>query len=132
MGIVVKDNARLPFLLAARTVAITRQGRAVYAEGLASSYEAFLDTRKNKRAALDEDVEVFHSEENQRSEWYAKSISEALETQYGKGGREGHPKIAATTKKVIDLWAKGEKVLVFCHYIEQARHYDFQFHELSQ
>ena len=121
MGIVVKDNARLPFLLAARTVAITRQGRAVYAEGLASSYEAFLDTRKNKRAALDEDVEVFHSEENQRSEWYAKSISEALETQYGKGGREGHPKIAATTKKVIDLWAKGEKVLVFCHYIETGK-----------
>ena len=120
-GIVVEGNTRLPFLLAARTVALTRKGRAVYAEGLASSYEAFLDTRKNKKTSVDEDIDGFPSEAVQRADWYVKSIGEALETRYSKGGLGSHPKITATTKKVIELWTKGEKVLVFCHYIETGR-----------
>jgi len=32
-----------------------------------------------------------------------------------------HPKIAATVKRVVDLWKSGEKVVVFCHYIATGR-----------
>ena len=34
---------------------------------------------------------------------------------------EMHPKIAATVEKVKELWLKGEKVVVFCHYIETGK-----------
>ena len=49
-GLPVEDDALLPFLLAARAQAVVmsegeKAGRATFAEGLASSYEAFLETR---------------------------------------------------------------------------------------
>jgi len=28
-----------------------------------------------------------------------------------------HPKVGATTKRVVDIWNQGEKVIVFCHYV---------------
>jgi hypothetical protein len=51
-GLPVEDDALLPFLLAARAQAVVvkggeKAGRATFADGLASSYEAFLDTRKD-------------------------------------------------------------------------------------
>jgi hypothetical protein len=59
-GLPVEDDALLPFLLAARAQAVVmckgeKAGRATFAEGLASSYEAFLETRG--RAEVDEDEE---------------------------------------------------------------------------
>src|SRR3990172_396553 len=45
-GLGVEDAALLPFLLAARATVYMSESRPVFAEGLASSYEAFLHTRK--------------------------------------------------------------------------------------
>jgi len=47
-GIPVAGNALLPFLLAARATSHAPNARPVFAEGLASSYEAFLHTRQVK------------------------------------------------------------------------------------
>lgn len=47
-GIEISGDGLLPFLLAARATACTPHSRPVFAEGLASSYEAFLHTRKAK------------------------------------------------------------------------------------
>jgi hypothetical protein len=125
-GIEVEGDARLPFLLAARTVALTPSGRAVFAEGLASSYEAFLETRKNRSFGLDTDEDPFptlerrDSKEEARLSWYAGAIEEALRHKHGKGA-PAHPKVDATVTKVRDLWLAGEKVVVFCHYLETGK-----------
>ncbi|MCX6923494.1 MAG: hypothetical protein NT154_09845 [Verrucomicrobia bacterium] len=46
-GLDLPDCAVLPFLLAARATVSCPESRPVFAEGLASSYEAFLHTRRN-------------------------------------------------------------------------------------
>ncbi len=120
-GLDVHGQATLPFLLAARTVAITPSGRAVYAEGLASSYEAFLNTHKNQQTGLDQDEEVAESAEGTQTKWYADAIHTALTKQDGNQVLPGHPKVEATAQKVLSLWEQGEKVVVFCHYIETGR-----------
>lgn len=33
----------------------------------------------------------------------------------------GHPKVAATAQRAIEAWRNGEKVVVFCHYIQTGR-----------
>jgi ERCC4-related helicase len=120
-GLDVQGLATLPFLLAARTVAITPSGRAVYAEGLASSYEAFLNTHKNRQSGLDEDEEKGASEEDPQTRWYVDAIHTALTKRNGDQVLPGHPKVEATAQKVLSLWERGEKVVVFCHYIETGR-----------
>lgn len=45
-GITVSGDSLLPFLLAARASAQSPETRPVFAEGLASSYEAYLKTRQ--------------------------------------------------------------------------------------
>ena len=37
------------------------------------------------------------------------------------GDSAAHPKVAATAKCVMDAWGQGEKVVVFCHYIQTGR-----------
>lgn len=118
-GIPVQGQALLPFLLAARATSYAPDSRPVFAEGLASSYEAFLHTRrKNKEAGTDGDDNSFN-EVNVISEatcWYL----DKLETFIPCGDAQAsmsHPKIAATVERVMDIWKTGEKVLVFCHYI---------------
>lgn len=32
-----------------------------------------------------------------------------------------HPKVAATIQRVVDIWRRGEKAVVFCHYIATGR-----------
>ena len=49
-GLELDQNNALPFLLAARLVSLTPETRPVFAEGLASSYEAFLETRLRRQA----------------------------------------------------------------------------------
>src|SRR6185437_1614989 len=61
-GLPVEEDALLPFLLAARAQAVVVQeaenaGRATFAEGLASSYEAFLETRSNHAERDEEEKE---------------------------------------------------------------------------
>lgn len=120
-GLPVVGETALPFLLAARTVAIQPQGRAVFAEGLASSYEAFLYTHEHRIPGEDEDNEALELKDDPRVLWYANAIKDSLKKDDSAGVLSGHPKVDATVNRVIALWEKGEKVVVFCHYIETGR-----------
>src|ERR1035437_398409 len=121
-GIDVTGKAVLPFLLSARLTALTPTSRPVFSEGLASSYEAFMQTRLLRRQEQlksitdvdDDQIDVPESLDD--SEWYLKELGLLLPSKHTPSKIE-HPKIAATVNKVVDLWLKGEKVLVFCHYI---------------
>jgi hypothetical protein len=121
-GIDVTGKAVLPFLLSARLTALTPTSRPVFSEGLASSYEAFMQTRLLRRqeqlkSVIDADDDPLDVPEVlDDSEWYLKELGHLLPSKHTPSKIE-HPKIAATVNKVVDLWLKGEKVLVFCHYI---------------
>jgi superfamily II DNA or RNA helicase len=122
-GLEVSGESLLPFLLAVRAqVALASRPpdgisrRAVFAEGLASSYEAYLETRKGK-AELDDDNGApaqFISDDWQVN-WYLRHLDKVLPAQ-DEEIRSRHPKIAATIDRAIKLWWDGEKSLIFCHY----------------
>ena len=140
-GLLVSESAVVPFLLAARSHALalrqrrdtggTSAGRALFAEGLASSYEAFLETRRVVAASDEEGQEAGLLDEDAREgggsgpsssavtsasgalEWYLDRLEQALP---GSPAFADHPKIAPTVERVCALWEKGEKVLVFCHF----------------
>lgn len=121
-GIDVGGEALLPFLLAARATACMPESRPVFAEGLASSYEAFLHTRKAGAESLDGDDDDRPAAESidDVARWYLKRLEEALPLN-DHHASAGHPKIAATARRVLDLWRRGEKVVVFCHYVQTGR-----------
>ena len=114
-GLPVTDEQLLPFLLAARAhIVAERAGsgrRPTFADGLASSYEAFLETSAGAKNQLDEVEETEHS--TPAHEVYIAKLRAALpaESAYSR-----HPKIAAVIARVVKLWELGEKVVVFCHY----------------
>lgn len=114
-GLPVENEALLPFLLAARAQAVVvrggeKAGRATFAEGLASSYEAFLETRDD--AEVDEEERgIFNRDE--RVNHYVEKLAKALPN---KAAYAKHPKIAPVIERILYLWGKGEKVVVFCHY----------------
>ena len=133
-GLTIRDESILPFLLAARSQAVVAYGlqrnadvvvrRATFAEGLASSYEAFLDTRAatlsndGSGTGTDEDVELPMWRPGTAAargtvSWYLDHLRRALphDDAYVR-----HPKIAPTIEKAQSLWEHGEKVLIFCHY----------------
>lgn len=117
-GLEVSGPALLPFLLAARATVCSPDSRPVFAEGLASSYEAFLHTRKASMEATDTDDE--HAEDQKKVEdigaWYLDQLERALPLRVHQTSAS-HPKVAATARRAIEAWLKGEKVVVFCHYI---------------
>ena len=120
-GLCVDGRALLPFLLAARATACTPDSRPVFAEGLASSYEAFLYTRSQRQgaghAATDGDDDLAEvGEIDAVGRWYLDQLSELLPRENTKASA-AHPKVAGTVERVLDLWRKREKVVVFCHYI---------------
>lgn len=121
-GIDVGGEALLPFLLAARATACRPEARPVFAEGLASSYEAFLHTRRAAADSLDNDDDDKPAIEtdDEITRWYLDRLEEALPLNDHHSSL-GHPKIAATAKRVLDLWQRGEKVVVFCHYVQTGR-----------
>ncbi len=129
-GIDIEGNALLPFLIAARIVADSPNTRPIFAEGLASSYEAFLYTRKmreknwksNERNSLtDTDDEPADTYEIDNVDiWYLNQLQEALPLDNGDA-MALHPKVEATVNRAIELWRRGEKVLIFCHYIATGR-----------
>jgi len=119
-GLMIESSERFPFLLAARAVASSPQTRPVFAEGLASSYEAFLDTRSNRPALQDEEADVEISPENSLIKFYLDQIEVSLEREEGFV-KSPHPKVNKTVEKAIQLWEKGEKVLIFCHYYQTGR-----------
>lgn len=132
-GLEIRDDALLPFLLAARSQAVVarrdRQGsgggiaRATFAEGLASSYEAFLHTRAGAMhrhgvtEAVVDDEPPMNGEAAAPLEgtvsWYLRHLHASLpeEAHYTE-----HPKIGATIRRACDLWERGEKTLIFCHW----------------
>jgi len=126
-GIYLNDNTLLPFLLAARVTACNPEKRPIFAEGLASSYRAFLDTRKVAGKHEDSDSPTDTDDEPQQynevdvlSNWYLERLHQLLTA--GKGHLDAdHPKISATVNKVVKAWEQREKVLVFCHYRETGR-----------
>jgi ERCC4-related helicase len=119
-GLRISDGSVLPFLLASRAVAVSPETRPVFAEGLSSSYEAFLNTkrmRERNESLVDTDSESQGSgETSEEIQWYVDQIEKSVPI----GSLEdslSHPKVRATVDRTIDLWKRGEKVVVFCHYI---------------
>lgn len=115
-GLPISRAAVLPFLLAARAAALSETG-TLFAEGLASSYEAFRDTRIAKLNALDDDAECRAADPAaQRPEaWHLDRILAALPP--GDLARAvEHPKVQATVERALELWRQREKVLIFCHF----------------
>jgi broad specificity phosphatase PhoE len=129
-GIAVEGESLLPFLLAARATACMPESRPVFAEGLASSYEAFLHTRRanmNRRQGDDEtittdldDDESTVTDVTDAGQWYLNHLESLLPAD-GPDRMETHPKLSATIRRVVDIWRSGEKALVFCHYIATGR-----------
>ena len=104
------DNA-LPFLLAAR-IGTLPGARRVFGEGLASSYEALLDThREEDTVARVEDA----SPEAAAVRFHELRLRESVEG-IGAHARRLHPKMRATVDLAMEFWRRGEKVLIFCHY----------------
>jgi ERCC4-related helicase len=132
-GIDLRGDAMLPFLLSIRAQAELARagdgGRAYFAEGLASSYEAFHHTRTHGSAAYDQDSdEQYQAAPTHDADieavqaWYTQRIRELVPAVTRDDPRARlHPKMVATVRRAVDLWEQGEKVLVFCFYIQTAR-----------
>ncbi len=131
-GLSVREESLLPFLLSARSQAVVgssgrkqqrdRVRRTTFAEGLASSYEAFLETRaatlrgRGLSTVADEDSDG--DGENVLAggrdlDWYLERLHGALPSEHTY---LQHPKVAPTVEEACRLWELGEKVLIFCHY----------------
>jgi ERCC4-related helicase len=121
LGIAVENDALLPFLLAARATSHNPESRPVFAEGLASSYEAFLHTRStNGAGSTDEDDDETHEADiNDDVHWYLNHLESLIPR--GVSAEIHHPKVAATVQRVVDIWSRGEKAVVFCHYVATGR-----------
>ncbi len=127
-GICITGDSVLPFLLAARAVAYKPESRPVFAEGLASSYEAFMLTRRSAREQTEDSSQLVDSDHeeidigssDEAGQWYLDRLERFLSVD-GRGSLKEHPKMDATVKRVIDAWQSGEKVLVFCHYVATGR-----------
>lgn len=114
-GLTIPTESRFPFLLCARAQSVlARQSktRAYFAEGIASSFEAFRDTADRGRPTDDPDVELSQGSATGEIAWYIDSVKSCLGEDPG-----AHPKIEATVRRVIREWNAGSKVLVFAHYI---------------
>jgi hypothetical protein len=122
-GIEVSGASLLPFLLAARATACAPDSRPVFAEGLASSYEAFLHTRAQKGVTstdTDDDETAAGETGDRAGKWYLDKLETLLPLRNHKDSA-AHPKIQATARRVLDAWHRGEKVVVFCHYVATGR-----------
>lgn len=131
----------MPFLLAARAqgelAAANRAGdtpgRAWFAEGLCSSYEAFhhtKDLRGEDAREIDDEGSARDPSDPSGSRsgalsalpWYERQIELLIPSREAMAReRFRHPKLQAVVRRAVELWASGEKVLVFCFYRETAR-----------
>lgn len=122
-GLSITDSSLLPFLLAARAQSIVAHVarshsdrsayRATFAEGLASSYEAFLETRApTEDDIVDESAEISVADDPRINSYIARLTKELpTEDRFAE-----HPKVAAVVERCAQLWEAGEKVVVFTHY----------------
>lgn len=127
-GIPIAGESLLPFLLAARAAALMPESRPVFAEGLASSYEAFLHTRQSNRrrkgeledSPIDTDDEIVsRTDPSTEMRWYLDQLQSLMPLD--GPGEIPHPKVSATVNRAVGIWRSGEKVLIFCHYIATGR-----------
>lgn len=86
----------------------------VFGEGLSSSYEAMLDTRRDDATEKANTEEVV---QHGSGAWYVDQLQKAART-VGSDGYQQHPKMKATIDLAMSLWRRGEKVLIFCFYRE--------------
>lgn len=115
-GLSVLPEQLLPFFLAARSA--VNPGQDLLGEALCSSYEAFRHTRQNRSVEKDaEDEPAVSIVDLSHAPWYLSEFDHALAQCSGSA----HPKISATIKRVVDLWERGEKVLVFAFYRQTCR-----------
>lgn len=121
-GLPITGDAVLPFLLAARAQAVVSASgtrghartRALFADGLASSFEAYRHTRsESSEAATDDRIEQ-NDPLPAGLDWYLDHIATALPD--GSAAFSEHPKMRATIDRTLALWRQREKVLVFCFY----------------
>ena len=119
-GLAVTADQLLPFLLAARAHSVAerlsataRERYLTFSEGLSSSYEAFLETSRADGEMLLDEAEARPQLSDPMLQRYVDRLRRALPApqDYGR-----HPKMTAVVDRVVDLWARGEKVVVFCHY----------------
>lgn len=127
VGLAIESESILPFLLAARarSLAIDKRlgaahARAFFAEGLASSFEAYKDTRKNREALEDAPVAFATVEHDPNLNWYFNWIERTM-PDHDPQRASLHPKIRATVERAMEVWRQGEKVLIFCFYRETGR-----------
>ncbi|HEX8140665.1 MAG TPA: DEAD/DEAH box helicase [Pyrinomonadaceae bacterium] len=117
-GLEIEGDALFPFLLAGRAqglVQVLSGGRVPFAEGLASSFEAFVETRSSEAEVTDEDIQAPPGYSSDEINWYLEHLEMALPTDKHERWAS-HPKVRATTERAVELWKAGEKVLIFCHY----------------
>ena len=115
-GLSIEGPSLLPFLLAARHSIREREKRPVFAEGIASSYEAFMRTRNANLSELVDFDDDFTEHSVQADDWHLDNLYKYVSDD--RNAHNSHPKIKATVDRVMTLWEKGEKVLVFCHYVQ--------------
>lgn len=132
LGLPIAHEAALPFLLTARAqgeLAHVAGARTVFAEGLASSYEAFHHTRTKRGTAKTRQVKrIARSSELEGAgasrlivptAWYESQVARLIPSRSSDPHELlRHPKVKATVERVVDLWLGREKVLVFCFYRE--------------
>ncbi len=129
-GLQIKEEATLPFLLAARAQSVAlddKKTRPLFAYGIASSYEAFHrlgsgesgNERDSDNAPDERELRV-----NEPTplhpvvgpvRWYQDEIKRALAD---ATVLLAHPKVYATVEKAAQLWLTGEKCLIFCWFIK--------------
>lgn len=121
IGIAVQGEALLPFLLAARATSHNPDARPVFAEGLASSYEAFLHTRSTKGVGSTDgdDDQPKATAINDEAHWYLDHLESLIPRD--ANSKIQHPKMEAIVERVVDIWRRGEKAVVFCHYVATGR-----------
>jgi hypothetical protein len=121
-GLRVNGSSALPFLLAARLATIDGAKR-IFGDGIASSYQALLDTHRDDLGPDEPEGEAETAAAPPPSggaDWYLRMLRQAAESS-GELGYRAHPKMLATVDLTMHLWRKGEKVLIFCHYRRTGR-----------
>ena len=129
-GLPIDGPVVLPFLLAARAQALVAmlglrehgQARAMFADGLASSFEAYTRTRTAR--SLDGEIDDLALPEADplpgEVTWYLNRITNALPDEDDEALAQ-HPKVRATVARAVELWRNREKALVFCFYVATGR-----------
>lgn len=130
-GLPLAGDPSLPFLLATRAQVLVglhglrddRQARAFFAEGLASSFEAYRLTRVNQSVGTDDREQTPSTPLPPEIAWYLEHIDDAIpagpSSEMDAGA--GHPKIEAVVERAAQLWDSGEKVVLFCFYVETGK-----------